>query len=182
MVLLLYMGLFLWLTGMLIHNSQLNHTAPTPIVYYGLQPKVMQPYLIFIPTSDTLLFVDLTGALSTLALGGLVGLNAALLVYLWRRSRGVRSKEGMSLLLGILPTMVPNLGLGCCPALPLLLTLLPSSAATFGLALGAQYGLTMGVSVALMFGATLFTLERTRRANRNATCPGLDSAFRHCTV
>lgn len=164
LVALAYMGLFLWLSGMLIYNSQINHLNPTPAVYYDLNPKVMQPYLLFFPTPESLVFVDLTGAVTTMALSGLVGLNAALFVRQWRRATG-GIKSGTTLLAGVLPTLVPNLGLGCCPSLPLLLSLLPSSATGVGLLLGSNYGLTMSASVLLMLAATIYTLERICRAN-----------------
>ena len=167
---LLYMGLYLWLSGMLTYNSRLNFSLGTPKVYYALNPKVMLPYLIFIPTPDSLLFVNLTGAVVTVLLSGLVGLNAALLVvYAWRRNLQ-RGRRGAGLFLGLLPTLVPNLGLGCCPTLPLLLTLMPSSIVGFGLLLRSRYTLMMGASVALMMAATLFTIEMIRRANPYESC------------
>ena len=164
---LVYMGLFLWLSGMLMFNSQLNYYDSAKVkVFYDLNPQVMQPYLIFIPTPDILLFVNLTAAAFTLALSGLVGLNVALLAYFWRRARLVR-KGGASLILGILPTLVQYVGLGCCgtPAFPILLGLLPASVAGFGIRLGTHYDLVIGASVTLMVAATVFTLERIYRAN-----------------
>ncbi len=162
---LVWVGLFLWLSGMLVFNSQLNYYN-VPKVIYDLNPKGTQPYLIFIPIPDILLFVNLTAAVVTLALGGLVGLSVTLLVYSWRRVRGAR-RGGGGLVFGILPTLVQYLGLGCCgtPAFPVLLGLLPSSVATFGVRLGIHYNLMIGAIVALMAGAIIFTLERIRRAN-----------------
>lgn len=175
---LAYIGLFLWLSGMLLYHSQLNY-HDIPMVNYDLSPKVMQPYLIFIPTPDVMLFVNLTAAVVTLVLGGLVGFSAALLVYSWRRVRVAR-KGGSSLILGVLPTLVQYVGLGCCgtPAFPVLLGLLPSSAATFGVRLGVHYNLLLGAIVALMAGGIIFTLERIRRADFCAVFPaGSQSSY-----
>ena len=185
MVALLYMGLFLWLSGLLVYNSQLNYTISTPTVYYDLNPKVTQPYLIFIPIPDILLFVNLTAAVIALALSGVVGLNVALLVYLWR-AQGAKKvgKGGATLLFSALPTLVQYVGLGCCgtPAFPLLLGMLPSSLAWFGIRLGLHYNLVIGAIGALMVATTVFSLERIRRSTPNATCPGLGPGVRHCTV
>jgi len=165
---LLYMGLYLWLSGMFVYNADLDFSL-APKVYYALNPKVTQPYLIFFPTPDSMLFVNLTAAIGTLLLSGLMGLNAALLLYFWKGARR-ETKGAAGLLVGILPSLVPNLGLGCCPALPLLLTLMPSSVVGFGLLLGSHFTVMMGVSVALMMAATGFTLERMRRSELPGRC------------
>ena len=74
-----YMGLSLWPGGMLLYNPQLNYHN-IAMVNYDLTPGVGQPYLIFVPSPDVLLFVNVTAAATTLTLGALFCLNAALLV------------------------------------------------------------------------------------------------------
>ena len=170
---LAYMGLFLWLGGMLLYNSQLNY-ANIPKVNYDLTPGVGQPYLIFVPIPDILLYVNLTAAVSTLLLGGLFGLNAALFIYSRRLIRVVRksNKGGAGLIFSALPTLVPYVGLGCCgtPAFPLLVGLLPSSVAGFTLRMG-HYELVIGAIVALLAASTIYVLERIRRAGFCASAP-----------
>lgn len=97
LVFFVHTGLYLYLSGMLLYIPNMTFAVPVsfPFVHIDLDPPSdYQPYLLFLPTDDFHILVNLTGALATIALSALVGLNAALIVTHWRQVTARRWKGG----------------------------------------------------------------------------------------
>lgn len=176
-----YCGLFLYLSGMLLYKPNMTFTVPITFPFLRIDlnpPGNYQPYLLFLPTDDFILLVNLTGAVAALAFSSLVGMNVALWFRFWRWLKPSPKTTGGFMAI-LLPSLVPNLG--CCSGVPLLLALLPGAAFGLGAALGRQFGLVMAGAILLMLIGTWMVLRAARKGQRECelTTTGYQYSRRH---
>jgi len=161
-----YCGVFLYLSGMLLYRPNMTFSVPMtfPLVRIDLNPPGnYQPYLLFLPTDDFILLLNLTGAVVALAFSSLVGVNVALWFRHWKSLKPSTKTSGGFMAL-LLPSLVPNLG--CCSGVPLLLALLPGTAFGVGATLGRQFGLVMAGAILLMLVGTWMVLRAIQKDRR----------------
>lgn len=163
----LYAGLYLYLSGMLLHKPNMTFDRPIsfPFVDIGMAGK--QPFLLFLPTDDFILLVNLTGALVTLALSVLVGVNIALLARHWPWISWRR--QGAGVLAALAPSLVPNIA--CCTGVPVLLALLPTSASGFAVVLGKQFGALMAGVILVATAGTWYHLRTIAKVRERMRGP-----------
>lgn len=159
-VAIVYLGLFVYLGGMLSHvgTSQFPGVTKFPHIAWNPDPALFMPHLGFQPVESWYLEITLVQAVELTLIAGLVVVNVAL-TGMHLRARGA-ARQASSWIGGIVPFAASNGACVACAGIPAGLASLPASLAGGVMALAQFYGIPAILTMLILGVIAAYHLDR----------------------